>query len=81
MCVCLTAFLVLGSLISFPVLSSDGSQLATGPVLCSLGARYHGYCSNVSRTLLFGPTQTQTDNYKFLLEVQSAALDALRPGV
>ena len=37
-------------------LSSD-DPLVSGVILCSLGARYKSYCSNIGRTFLIDPTK------------------------
>ena len=36
---------------------SDNNVLHFGVIICSLGARYKGYCSNIVRTLLVNPTK------------------------
>lgn len=36
---------------------SDNNTLHFGVIICSLGARYKGYCSNIVRTLLVNPTK------------------------
>jgi len=35
---------------------SDKNVLHFGAIVCSLGARYKSYCSNIVRTLLVNPT-------------------------
>lgn len=35
---------------------SDKNILHFGAIVCSLGARYKSYCSNIVRTLLVNPT-------------------------
>ena len=40
-----------------PSALSNDDNLNAGVVLCSIGARYKSYCSNVSRTFLFDPTK------------------------
>lgn len=37
---------------------SDSEYLHFGVIICSLGARYKGYCSNIVRTLLVNPTKS-----------------------
>lgn len=37
---------------------SDKNTLHFGVIVCSLGARYKSYCSNIVRTLLVNPTKT-----------------------
>lgn len=49
---------------------SDKNVLHFGAIVCSLGARYKSYCSNIVRTLLVNPTdaiQVELDTvYSFL---------------
>lgn len=49
---------------------SDKNHLHFGAIVCSLGARYKSYCSNIARTLLVNPTETIQGNYNFLLELE-----------
>lgn len=50
-------------------------------LLCDFGARWAGYCSDLSRTFVIGQaTQRQTEVYGVVLEAQRAALAALRAG-
>lgn len=60
--------------------SSDKNNLHFGVITCALGVRYRQYCSNIGRTLLVNPTDEQKKHYEFLLSVQEALLDKLRPG-
>ncbi|KAH9426311.1 FACT complex subunit SPT16 [Dermatophagoides pteronyssinus] len=60
--------------------SSDKNILHFGTITCSLGLRYRQYCSNIVRTLLVNPTDEQKKHYEFLLTVQEAILERLRPG-
>ena len=59
---------------------SDKNILHFGAIVCSLGARYRTYCSNISRTLLVNPTDTIQDNYNFLLNLEEELLKLLVPG-
>ena len=59
---------------------SNEEELTYDVILVSLGARYQMYCSTLSRTLLVDPNKTQEAQYKALLEAQSAAIAALKPG-
>ena len=59
--------------------SSDG-ELKYDVILLSVGSRYKMYCSNISRTYMVDPTKTQEAEYKALLDAQSAAIIALKPG-
>lgn len=47
-----------------PSALSNDDNLNAGVVLCSIGARYKSYCSNVSRTFLFDPTKVTFKVYK-----------------
>lgn len=60
--------------------SSDKNHLHFGAIVCSLGARYKTYCSNIVRTLLVDPTEAVQDNYNFLLALQEEVLRMLQPG-
>jgi Xaa-Pro aminopeptidase len=52
------------------------------PLLFDWGARYNGYCSDITRTLLLGkPPKKVREIYAIVLEAQLAAIDAIRPGV
>jgi len=59
---------------------SDDRLLSYDVIICSLGARYANYCSNVVRTYLTNATKQQEEAYAALLRAQAAALEALRPG-
>jgi len=63
-----------------PSAFSNGDNLYYGTITCSLGARYKSYCSNVGRTYIINPSKGQEKTYKLLLELQQAALDAMKPG-
>ncbi|XP_076655949.1 FACT complex subunit spt16-like isoform X3 [Halictus rubicundus] len=60
---------------------SDKNTLHFGVIVCSLGARYKSYCSNIVRTLLVNPTKTIEDNYNFLLLLEEEILKKLTSGV
>ncbi|KAL0272878.1 UNVERIFIED_CONTAM: hypothetical protein PYX00_005698 [Menopon gallinae] len=59
---------------------SDKNNLHFGVIVCSLGARYKSYCSNIVRTLLVNPTETIQENYSFLLELEEELLKNLKSG-
>ncbi|KAJ6643723.1 FACT complex subunit spt16 [Pseudolycoriella hygida] len=59
---------------------SDKNFLHFGAIVCSLGARYKSYCSNISRTLLVNPTDAIQENYNFLLNLEEEILKLLVPG-
>ncbi|EDW79049.1 uncharacterized protein Dwil_GK10599, isoform A [Drosophila willistoni] len=60
--------------------ASDKNTLHFGVIVCSLGARYKSYCSNISRTFLVNPTEPMKENYTFLINVQEEILKLLAPG-
>jgi Xaa-Pro aminopeptidase len=52
------------------------------PLLIDWGARYNGYCSDLTRTLLVGRVSPKIEKaYKVVLEAQEAAIAFIRPGV
>ena len=57
-------------------------RLKAGVILCTLGARYKGYCSCISRTLLApAASDTQKQNYEVLLALQKHLMERLlKPG-
>ena len=51
-------------------------------VTLDYGARLHGYCSDITRTLVLGPaTERQREVYETVLEAQSRAIKVCRPGL
>jgi methionine aminopeptidase len=51
-------------------------------VVVDLGARYRGYCSDLTRTFFMGnATQNMTEIYNITLEAQEAAIRAVQSGV
>lgn len=59
---------------------SDKNYLHFGSIVCSLGARYKSYCSNISRTFLVNPTDRVQDHYNFVLNLEEELLKKLVPG-
>lgn len=52
------------------------------PILFDWGARYKGYCSDTSRTLVIGKPDTKFEElYQVLYTAQKNAIAAIRPGV
>ena len=46
------------------------------------GAIYQGYCSDITRTIVFGePDEKQRQIYEIVLKAQQAAIEAVKPGV
>ncbi|KAJ8960918.1 hypothetical protein NQ318_020218 [Aromia moschata] len=60
---------------------SDKNTLHFGAIICSLGARYKSYCSNIVRTLLVNPTEDIQSNYNFLLNAEEEVMKKLQAGV
>ncbi|KAJ8968567.1 hypothetical protein NQ314_002231 [Rhamnusium bicolor] len=60
---------------------SDKNTLHFGAIICSLGARYKSYCSNIVRTLLVNPTEEIQNNYNFLINVEEEVMKKLQAGV
>ena len=81
--------------ISFPIIVASGPNSALPhaipgnrkikkgePILFDWGARINGYCSDISRTVVIGkPDETFTKVYETVLNAQSMAIDAIRPGI
>jgi Xaa-Pro aminopeptidase len=54
---------------------------ANSPLLIDWGARYKGYCSDLTRCLFVGHVAMQMrEIYKIVLEAQLAAIAAIKPG-
>src|SRR5688572_11219782 len=80
---------------SFPVIVAAGSNSSLPhyrpdetlvqrdqPLLVDWGARYKGYCSDLTRTLMVGKVSPRVKQiHKVVLEAQQAAIEFLRPGV
>lgn len=81
--------------LSFPVITAAGQnaalphavpgtrKIAAGePILFDWGARLHGYCSDISRTVVIGkPDDTFRAVFSAVYEAQQKAIEAIRPGV
>jgi len=52
------------------------------PIRCDGGARFKGYCSDISRTILLGQSDTTFKTvYQVVRQAQSMAIEAIRPGI
>ena len=79
--ICYSPVVQSGGTYDLKVSALANDDVLTGDVIiCSLGARYLSYCSNVARTYLIDATDAQKGAYEALLKAQAAALGALRPG-
>lgn len=79
---------------SFPIIVAAGNNSAKPhavpekrpiqigePVLLDWGARFEGYCSDISRTIIFGPPDEQFQNiYAIVRQAQAAAIAAIKAG-
>ncbi|KAJ3276374.1 FACT complex subunit spt16 [Terramyces sp. JEL0728] len=63
-----------------PSAQSNDQNLHAGTILCSFGARYKSYCSNIGRTFLINPEKQKEENYEFLLELQKHLFNIIRDG-
>eukprot|EP00026_Physarum_polycephalum_P000558 Phypoly_transcript_00559.p1 GENE.Phypoly_transcript_00559~~Phypoly_transcript_00559.p1 ORF type:complete len:1075 (-),score=176.29 Phypoly_transcript_00559:1265-4462(-) len=61
--------------------TNDNENLHFGTIVCALGARYKGYCSNAARTFFIDPKKEVEINYRFLLEVHNIVVKSIKPGV
>lgn len=64
-----------------PGAENNDQNLHFGTIVCSLGARFKSYCSNVARTYFVDPKKEQEETYNLLLKVQQLILKKLKPGV
>lgn len=68
---------------ALPHARPDATRIENGHlVLIDMGAMQEGYASDMTRMLHIGRASKKTrDTYRFVLEAQLAAIDAVRPGV
>ncbi|KAG5354700.1 FACT complex subunit SPT16 [Yarrowia sp. B02] len=64
-----------------PSAVSDDANLHGGTIVCTLGTRYKGYCSNVGRTFMINPTKAQEQNYEVLIGLREKVFDSIKVGV
>ena len=81
--------------ISFPVIVASGPNSALPhavpgdrciregePILIDWGAKFNGYCSDITRTFVMGkPDETFKKIFETVSEAQRRAIDAVKPGV
>jgi nucleosome binding factor SPN SPT16 subunit len=60
---------------------SDDKFVHFGTILCSLGAKYKSYCSNVARTYLVDPKPAQNEVYQLAFDIQQVLITSMRSGV
>ena len=67
---------------AFPHYSAGDRKLRRGDnVLVDVGARYHLYCSDITRTFFFGKARpSQKEAYAKVLEAQSRAMASIKEG-
>jgi Xaa-Pro aminopeptidase len=68
---------------SLPHAATGERRIEVGDLLlCDFGARWRGYCADITRTFVVGPPQPrQREVYQAVLEAQHKACQALRHGV
>ena len=59
---------------------SNSDKLSSDVIICSLGARYKGYCANVSRTYMVDVPPKIEKTYSTLLAVFNHCLEKMVPG-
>ncbi|KAG7385750.1 FACT complex subunit SPT16 [Phytophthora pseudosyringae] len=63
-----------------PSAQSTKDAMKYDVIICSLGARYKGYCSNVGRTFFIDPTSSMEKSYELLREAHDMCVKELQPG-
>ncbi|RLN93907.1 hypothetical protein BBJ28_00022844, partial [Nothophytophthora sp. Chile5] len=63
-----------------PSAQSSKESMKYDVIICSLGARYKGYCSNVGRTFFIDPTSSMEKSYELLREAHDLCVKELKPG-
>jgi nucleosome binding factor SPN SPT16 subunit len=63
-----------------PSASSDKRKLTPDVIICSVGARYKSYCSNVSRTFMVDAPKKVEKMYATLVALYDACLEQMVPG-
>lgn len=63
-----------------PSALSDSNNLSADVILCSIGARYKGYCANVSRTFMVDAPKKVEKTYATLVALYDACLEQMVPG-
>jgi len=63
-----------------PSAVSDEKRLSADVILCSIGARYKGYCANVSRTFMVDAPKKVEKTYATFVALYDACLEQMIPG-
>lgn len=63
-----------------PSAISSEDNLTPDTIICSMGAKYKDYCSNVSRTFFVDATKQEEEAYKLLLKALDVAIRNMRTG-
>merc|ERR1719412_1341307 len=61
--------------------SSDKEFVHFGAIVCTFGARYKSYCSNIARTMLVDPSEEIQQYYEFLVELEELVFHKLQDGI
>jgi len=60
--------------------ASDKENVHFGAIMCSFGARYKSYCSNIVRTMLVDPSEKIQKYYEFLISLEEKLCESLVEG-
>lgn len=67
---------------SLPHYNTSDKKIEPGIVLIDAGAKYHGYCGDLTRVFYIGePDQLFKDRYEFLLKAQKETIAEIKPGM
>ena len=61
--------------------TSDKENVHFGAIMCTFGARYKSYCSNIARTMLVDPSDKIQKTYEFLVQLEEYIFAELKDGV
>ena len=64
-------------------LPTSNSKIQAGePIICDFGAKYEGYCSDITRTICIGPPDGKFNEiYELVLKAQLTAEQRILPGI
>lgn len=67
---------------SLPHYMTGQTKIGRGILLIDMGAKYKGYCADLTRTIYIGePDKLFAERYQLVLEAEQAAIKKLGPGV